>query len=92
MDSASSEQNDFEKLKDESDLWLILNLKSGPAALIRGLGEGGGVQKGQFAPPDFGDYTATPNRVEQGTRREILWWKQGYSVSITVFPVRGKIL
>ena len=34
--------------------------------------------------------TATPNRVEQGTCREILWGKQGYSAIIAVFPSNWK--
>ena len=29
---------------------------------------------------------AMPKRVEQATSREILWWKQGYPVSINSFP------
>ena len=36
------------------------------------------------------EYTATLNRVEHGTSREILRWRQGYPVSITVFPCNRK--
>ena len=49
-DSASSEQNDFEKLKDESDLWLILNLKSGPVVLTKGGGAEGSICSPNFRP------------------------------------------
>ena len=41
--------------------------------------------------PSSSTHTTTPNRVEQGTGRKILWWKQDHpGLGYRILPVTGK--